>query len=89
MDWSQFSGEQVASALRHVESGTPVSDMCRPLGVSEAIFSVRKNKYARLGMAESRRLCQFDDHITRRKRLVADLTSRLAQDVGKAQEQKD
>ena len=74
MDWSRFSGEQVASALRHVESGTPVCDMCRQLGVSDVIFSVWKNECAHLGVGELRRLGQFDEHNACLKRLVADLS---------------
>ena len=35
MKRSKFSEEQVAYALRQVEAGTPVGDVCRQLGVSE------------------------------------------------------
>jgi len=38
MKRSKFSEEQVAYALRQAESGTPVGDVCRQLGVSEATF---------------------------------------------------
>ena len=38
MKRSKFSEEQVAYALRQVESGIPVGDVCRQLGVSEATF---------------------------------------------------
>ena len=71
---SKFSEVQITYALRHVESGTPVSDVCRQLGVSEAIFYVWKKKYAHLGVSELRRLRQMEDENNRLKRLVADLT---------------
>lgn len=35
MKHSKFSEEQVAYALRQVAGGTPVSDICRQLGVSD------------------------------------------------------
>ena len=38
MKRSKCSEEQVAYALRQAESGTPVGDVCRQLGVSEATF---------------------------------------------------
>jgi putative transposase len=38
MKHSKFTEEQIAYALRHAESGTPVGDVCRQLGVSEATF---------------------------------------------------
>ena len=74
MKRSKFSEEPVTYALRQAESGTPVSDVCRQLGVSEATFYVWKKKYAHLGVSELRRLRQMDDENNRLKRLVADLT---------------
>ena len=35
MKRSKFSEEQVAFVLRQAESGTPVKEVCRQLGVSE------------------------------------------------------
>ncbi len=74
MKRSKFSEEQVTYALRQVESGTPVGDVCRQLGVSEATFYVWKKKYAHLGVSELRRLRQLEEENNRLKRLVADLT---------------
>ena len=74
MKRSKFSEEQIAYALREAESGTPVADVCRQLGVSEATFYVWKKKYAHLGVTELRRLRQLEDENGRLKRLVADLT---------------
>jgi putative transposase len=74
MKRSKFSEEQVAYALRQAESGTPVSDVCRQLGVSEATFYLWKKKYAHLGVSELRRLRQLEEENARLKRVVADLT---------------
>jgi len=74
MKRSKFSEEQVAYALRQVETGTPIGDVCRQLGVSEATFYTWKKKYAHLGVSELRRLRQLEDENNRLKRLVADLT---------------
>jgi putative transposase len=38
MKRSKFSEEQIAYALRQVEGGSPVADVCRQIGVSEATF---------------------------------------------------
>ena len=67
-------GEQIAYALRQAESGTPVGDVCRQIGVSEATFYQWKKKFAHLGVSELRRLRQLEDENGRLKRLVADLT---------------
>jgi putative transposase len=74
MKRSKFTEEQVAYALRQAESGTPVADVCRQLGVSEATFYLWKKKYAHLGVSEVRRMRQLEDENRRLKGLVADLT---------------
>ena len=50
MKRSKFSEEQIAYAPRQVEAGTPASDVCRQLGVSEATFYAWKKKFG--GMAD-------------------------------------
>ena len=74
MKKSKFTEEQVAYAIREVEGGRPVPDVCRQMGVSEATFYVWKKKYGHLGVTELRRLRQLEDENNRLKRLVADLT---------------
>jgi putative transposase len=74
MKRSKFSEEQIAYALRQAESGTPVADVCRQLGVSEATYYLWKKKYAHLGVSELRRLRQVEDENRRLKQVVADLT---------------
>jgi len=74
MKRSKFSEERIAYTLRLAESGTPVADVCRQMGISEATFYVWKKKYAQLGVAEMRQLRQLVEENARLKRLVADLT---------------
>ena len=74
MKRSKFTEDQVAYALRQAESGTPVADVCRQLGVSEATFYQWRKKYAHLGVSELRRLRQLEEENARLKRVVADLT---------------
>jgi putative transposase len=57
-----------------VEGGTPVADVCRQLGVSEASFYLWRKKYAKLGLTEIRELRQLRDENARLKRLVGELT---------------
>lgn len=52
----RFTEEQIAFALRQVESGTPVPEVCRKMGVSEQSFFRWKRKYAGMGVVEVRRL---------------------------------
>ena len=69
----RFTQKQIAFALRQAESGTPVAEVVRRMGISEPTFYRWKKKYAGLGVAEIRRLKQLEDENKRLKRLVADL----------------
>lgn len=83
MKRKRFTEAQIAFALRQAESGTPVAEIIRKMGISEMTFYRWKKKYAGLGVAEVRRLKQLEDENRRLKRLVADLTldKQMLQDV--------
>ena len=74
MKGKRFTEEQITYALRQAECGTPVVDVCRQLGESEASFCLWKKKYGKLGMTEIREMRQLRDENARLKRLVAELT---------------
>ena len=74
MPKKRFSEEQIAFALRQAESGTPVGDICRKMGVADATFYRWKKVYAGMGVSEIRRLKQLEEGNAKLKRLVADLT---------------
>jgi putative transposase len=59
MKGKRFTEEQITYALRQAEGGTPVVDVCRQLGVSEASFYLWKKKYGKLGMTEIREMRQL------------------------------
>ena len=44
MKGKRFTEEQTTYALRQAEGGTPVVDVCRQLGVSEASFYLWKKE---------------------------------------------
>lgn len=83
MKRKQFSEEQIAFALRQHESGTPVAEIVRKLGVTEQSFYRWKKKYAGLGVAEVRQLKLLQDENKKLKQLVADLAldKQILQDV--------
>lgn len=82
---SRFSDEQIAAALRQAESGTPVAEIRRKLGISEATFYSWRKRFGKLGTPEIRELRQLREENARLKRLVADLTldRQVLQDVVK------
>jgi len=70
----RYSDEQIAAALRQAEIGTPVVDITRKLGFSEATFYVWKKRFGTLGTPEIRELRQLRDENAKLKAVVADLT---------------
>lgn len=74
MNKSKYSEEQIATALRHVDVGAPVTEVTRKLGVSEATYYIWRKKYSQMGITEIRRLRQLEDENRKLKQLVADLT---------------
>jgi putative transposase len=78
-----FTEEQIALALREAESGTPVTEVCRRMGVSEQSFYRWKRKYTGMGVAELRRLKQLEEENRKLKKIVADLMldKQMLQDV--------
>jgi putative transposase len=74
MKQSTFTEEQITYAVRQVEMGTPVADVCRRLGVSKQTCSRWKRTFAGMGVAELRRLRQLEEENRKLKPLVADLT---------------
>ena len=80
---SKYSAEQVAFALRQVESGTSAPEICRKMGISEQTFYRWKKKYVGMGVAEVRRLRVLEEENRKLKQLVADLSldKQMLQDV--------
>ena len=83
MKRSKFTEQQIVFALKQAETGVPVAEVCRKMGISEATFFNWKRKFSGLGPAELRRLRQLEDENTRLKQVVADLTldKQMLQDV--------
>ena len=87
MKKSRYTPEQVAFGLRQAEEGTPVSEVCHKMGISEQTFYRWKKEFQGMGVAEVRRLrvVGWDTEEENRKlrQLVADLSldKQMLQDV--------
>jgi putative transposase len=83
MKKSRYTDEQIAFALRQAETGTPVREVLRKMGISEQTFYRWKRLYGGLGPSEVRRLKQLEEENRRLKQMVADLSldKHMLQDV--------
>jgi putative transposase len=80
---SRFTDEQIAFALKQAETGTRIDEICRKMGISDAIFYKWRQKYGGLGPSELRKLKQLEEENSKLKRIVADLSldKAMLQDV--------
>ena len=83
MKASKFTDAQKAFIIRQGEEGTPVADICRKAGISQATYFNWKKKYAGMMPSEMKRLRELEDENGRLKRIVADLSldKEMLQDI--------
>ena len=83
MKSSRYTPEQVAFGLRQAEEGTPVSEVCRKMSISEQTFYRWKKRFQGMGVAEVRRLKILEEENRKLRQLVADLSldKHMLQDV--------
>lgn len=79
----RYTEEQIAFAIRQHESGTPIAEITRKMGIAEQTFYRWKKKYAGMGVAEVRKLKSLEEENKKLKQLVADLAldKKMLQDV--------
>lgn len=74
MKKSKFTEEQIVFALKQAESGTTVEEICRKMGISQAMFYAWRKKFGGLGVSELRRLRQLEEENRKLRQLFADLS---------------
>jgi len=69
--------------VKQAEDGTPIGEVCRKAGISDATFYNWRKKYAGLMPSEMKRLRQLEEENAKLKRIVADLSldKAMLQDV--------
>ena len=85
MKASKFTDAQKAFIVKQGEEGTPVAEICRKAGISQATYFNWKKKYAGLMPSEMKKLRELEDENRRLKKIVADLMldKEMLQDVVK------
>lgn len=70
----RYSEEQIIAALKEVQSGISVNDICRKYGVSAASYYKWKAKYSGMSSTDLRRSRELELENRRLRKAVADLT---------------
>ena len=83
MKRSRFSDAQIVTAIKQVELGVPIPELCRKYGISQQTFYRWRSKYGGLAPSELRRLKELERENGQLKKLVADLSldKQILQDV--------
>ena len=74
MKRSKFSDARKAFVIRQGDDGTPVEEICRKAGISQATYFAWKKKYAGMMPSDMKRMRELEEESGRLKRIVADLS---------------
>jgi putative transposase len=72
MQRKKYTEEQIIQVLKEGEAGTPVSDLCRKHGMSDATYYNWKSKYSGMTASDLKRLKALEEENRRLKQIVAE-----------------
>jgi putative transposase len=72
MKKSRYTDSQIMDALKRVEAGLAVPDLCRELGVSVATFYKWRSKYGGMDTSMMARMKELEEENRRLKRMYAE-----------------
>ena len=71
MKRSKFTEQQIAFALNQAELGTPVEEVCRKIGLSDATYYDWKAKFGGMTVSDAQRLKALETENAKLKQLFA------------------
>ena len=72
MKKSKFSETQIVAILKQGDSGEPIKDLCRQVGVSTATYYQWKSKYGGMEASDLRRVKELEAENAKLKRMYAE-----------------
>jgi putative transposase len=72
MKKKRFSEEQILGYLKAAEAGTPIPELCRKHGFSDASFYTWRKKYGGMSVNEAKRLRELEAENGKLKKLLAE-----------------
>ncbi len=72
MKKSRYTDSQIMDALKRVEAGLAVPDLCRELGISVATFYKWRSKYGGMDTSMMARMKELEEENRRLKRMYAE-----------------
>ena len=72
MKKSRFTDSQIMDALKRVEAGLPVPELCRDVGISTATFYKWRSKYGGMDTSMMSRMKELEEENRRLKKLYVE-----------------
>ena len=72
MKKSRYTDSQILSILKQNEAGTPVSELCREHGMSDATFYKWRAKFGGMDASLMKRLKELEEENSRLKKMYAE-----------------
>lgn len=73
MKRKRHTEEQIIRTLKQHESGTPVKELLRQMGITEQTFYRWKSKFGGMEVSDAKKLKSLEEENRRLKTMVADL----------------
>ena len=71
MKKSRFTDSQIIAILKQAEAGTPVAEVCREHGISNATFYNWRSKYGGMDASLMKRMKELEEENRRLKKMYA------------------
>lgn len=68
----RFTDEQIIGFLKQAEAGTPIKDLCRKHGFSDAAFYTWRKRFGGMEVPDARRLRELEGENAKLKKLLAE-----------------
>jgi putative transposase len=72
MKRSRYSDSQIINILKQAEAGTPVTELCREHGMSDATFYKWRAKFGGMDVSMMARMKELEDENRRLKKMYAE-----------------
>ncbi len=76
MKRSRFTDSQIMAVLKQAEGGTPVPELCRQHGISNATFYKWRAKYGGMDVSLMAKMKELEDENRRLKKMYVDAQMR-------------
>lgn len=73
MKRTRFTETQIVAILKEGDAGTPVKEICRKHGISDATFYNWKSKYGGMDASDLKRMKELERELSQLKRMYADM----------------